>query len=424
MSHTILPNSEEAEMGFLCAFVKDSVKTGGMAAEMRLTPEHFHRPANALIFDTLQDLWANNKPIDKVTVIERLSSKNLLHSIGGMPYLSDVWRYLPTSANAEYHATILRDKFSLRKVIEICGEYLRMAEQEQDDAPELLSELNAAIASLSNASVKSKSMSFRELLKDKLERIQGMKPDNSVIKTGIEKLDKESPLRMGDMPVIAGAPKAGKSILSLNIASNVASQGKPVLYISCEDKAPKVIDRLLAASAKVPIDRQEVSRMTEHDMTGIQRAMSSMQPFRFELRDDIQDIATIVSVARQTKAKWDDLALIVVDYAQLVRAKTRKNDTREQEVATVSRTLRLLSMELNAAVLLLSQQNQSGMTRESQTLEMDTTAMWQISMDKDEEEASSTRIIHIPFQRNGDSRIRFKVKFTGMYARIDNLHNE
>src|SRR5690606_35862480 len=134
------------------------------------------------------------------------------------------------------------------------------------------------------------------------------------------------------------------------------------------------------------------------------------------IRDDTYDVSGIQAVSRQEKAKHPDLSCIVIDYAQLIRVKVAKGASREVEVATVSRAIRLLAMELRVAILFLCQLNKEGETRESKSLEQDCTAMWKVNKTENER----VREIEIPFQRNGESGVGFRLTYYGELSRFEN----
>lgn len=256
---------------------------------------------------------------------------------------------------------------------------------------------------------------------EKLERMESGEPDADVLRTGISGLDKHSPLRLGDMPLIVGERKAGKSILSLTVAINTCRDNAGVLYFSLEDKEPKLIDRIFAGASRIPMDRHHLKLMTQADFAAMRRTVTDLPKTDFVIRDDVQDLGSILAVARQEKSAQPNLQLIVVDYAQLVCAPVRKSDSREREVAMVSRSLRLLAMELNVALLLLSQLNKDGESRESRALEQDATACWQLNTVEDQH---SRRTLSIPWQRNGESGVFFPVTFLGHIARVENHADE
>jgi len=144
-----------------------------------------------------------------------------------------------------------------------------------------------------------------------------------------------------------------------------------------------------------------------------------MRDWKLEIYDDIFDLPAIIGEIRQQKARYPDLLFAVVDYAQLVRACLRKGgENREQEVATISRGLRLVGMECKVAIPLLSQLNENRRSRESRALEQDATACWELVRDEDE---PNKRTLSIPWQRNGESGVGFEVAFLGNLTRIENM---
>ena len=208
----------------------------------------------------------------------------------------------------------------------------------------------------------------------------------------------------------------GKSILALSIAANITRNGVPVLYFSLEDRLPKVVDRLFAGVSRVPIVKHTSQRI--NCQVAVETA-EKLLGLPFEIRDDVYDLHKIIAVARRERAKHNT-GLIVVDYAQLVRATGA--ETRREEVEKVSRELRLLAMELHVPLLLLCQLNKDGEARESKALEMDATAMWRV--DKTSEVENGERRLAIPWQRNGESGIAATVAFLGSLARVENLSRE
>lgn len=421
-THVPLPCSAEAESALIGSFFAAPSVVGALCAERGILPEFFYEPAHGLIYGVMLELWRDGFNLDEILVTEKLRSRGQLEEAGGPAGL--MAHRMPTAANAEAYADAVIEKHLLRRLIGLGREFSGRAYTEQDAPMELLGECAGKLADLAGAAHKRPTRTLKQALKEKLERMQSNEPDADIIATGLAKLDRNSPLRLGDMVLIAGERKAGKSILSLTIAVNVALAGHAVLYFSLEDREPKVVDRLFAGVSRIPMARHHQSRMSEGDYQAAQRTLAKLSEAKFEIRDDVYDLAAMVAAARLAKTKRPELGLIVIDYAQLLRARLRKQDSREQEVAAVSRTLRLLSMELNVAVLLLVQLNKQGETRESKALEQDCTAMWELKKTGEEEEENRKRLLAIPFQRNGESGIVFPVSFLGHIARVENLAEE
>lgn len=414
-----LPQSPDAERCVLSAYMIRPRDVGALCAEKAITAGHFFTPANADIFRVLMQMWLENHEIDLMTATQRLRDKSMLDQCGGAAAVTEIFTHLPTAANARYHLEILSEKHTLREMIKVCAEYGARCYDEQDDVPALLDGLSSGVTAVA-APAKAQTMTLRQALADKLHRMQHGEPMHEYVWTGLAGLDKQSPMRLGEMPLISGERKAGKSILALSIARHVAKTSGPVLYFSLEDPISKVTDRLVAAESAVPMARDRIERLIEGDMGRLERSMRDLKSIPLVVRDDCYDLSALVAVSRQQKASTPDLKLIVVDYGQLVRAVVPKGANREQEVALVSRTLRLLSMELSIVMMVLVQLNTDGNTRESKAWEQDCTAMWKLVMLKeDDEERNSARVLTVPFQRNGESGIGFKVAFLGHIARVE-----
>lgn len=379
-------------------------------ASESLSAEHFTIPAHRTIFTELLSQGNSGLPFDLILFTQRLEAARLLASVGGAAEVTSIYGHVPSGVNIAHYVELLNDAHDTRRARAALAAGLRAVDEQgaEESLPGIISELAAITLR------RLKSRSFRDAIDDKMERIQSGQPDEDIVRTGISPIDSKSPLRRGDMPLISGERKAGKSILALSIATNVARAGTPVLYFSLEDREPKVIDRLFAGVSRVPMHAHHAKNMDDHQMRQSRQAVTTLRDLPFHLRDDVYDLHKIIAVARQGKAS-EDIGLIVIDYAQLVRSAGA--DSRREEVEKVSRDIRLLAMELDVPILLLCQLNKEGEARESKALEMDATAMWQI---KEIEDGQPTeRMIEIPWQRNGESGLYCDVAFHGKIARVE-----
>jgi replicative DNA helicase len=375
-----------------------------------LTPQHFTIFANRTIFAELAKYWESGKPYDLILFTAHLNDARLLEKVGGAAYVTEIDGFVPTAASVKYYIGILDDEYDKRRVAEICNRTVEAIKQGDTTA------IARAVTELSAMPIRAAEKSYRQAVLEKIERIENDDQDADVIATGLKCLDQFSPLRRSDMPLITGERKAGKSILALSIATNIARNGVPVLYFSLEDRLPKVVDRLFAGTSRIPICNH-TSRRINGKL--VRETAEKLVGLPFEIRDDVYDLHKIIAVARREKTRHGT-GLIVVDYAQLVRASG--TETRREEVEKVSRELRLLAMELHVPLLLLCQLNKEGETRETKALEMDATAMWRIDRTSDVE--NGERRLAIPWQRNGESGIAANVAFNGSLARVENLSRE
>lgn len=386
----------------------------------KINEEYFYIPAHQTIYVVILNLWKSGQAFDLITFTQFLRDRNLLESVGGAAFVTHLFVFVPSAALLPYYLEIVREKYLLRSIIAASTESVRRSYEEQADAEEILSNLQDQLIAAEVPFIEEEKF-LPELIQEKLERMESGEPDADIIPTGITQIDKQSPLRRGDMPLISGIRKAGKSIFALTIAVNIARRGVPVLYFSLEDRIPKIIDRLMSNVSRIPTERHHFSKLTPEEMVIPIKAASEISKMPLYLRDNVFDLGIIVAVSKQLKQKYK-IGIIVIDYAQLIRSESHKDANREQHVAEVSRTLRLLAMSMDIPIILLCQLNEKGATRESRSLEQDSTALWLISAENEDE--PNVRNIVIPFQRNGPSGVGFKVTFLGNIAKVENYAPE
>lgn len=186
---------------------------------------------------------------------------------------------------------------------------------------------------------------------------------------------------------------------------------KGVLIISLEMPASQIIDRLVARLGGVSLRSLAEGVRTEHELQGMQRALNVLHRSPLIIRDDLYDVGSICSVARAMSKSSMGLGVMFIDYIQLVRCELGKDSTREREVAEVSRSLRLLGLELGCLVIGITQLNEQGKARESRAIQQDATCIMAIEIDGEE-----SRKVSIPFQRNGPCGVSTHLRFNGRTA--------
>ncbi len=417
----------EIEQAAISALMQWPEKCFLASDERQISSEHFQTAANRVLFDTLSHYWREGKPIELISFTSELRDLGILDSIGGAYYVTQTWCNTCYSALIfRYYLDIIEEAHAKLLLSKTCA-----ASVAESKAPAVEGELllTSTIEELSAIPLPSRHKAGRRTLaqavEEKMKRLESGEPAEDMVATGLAELDRMSPLRRGDMPLIAGQRKAGKSVFALSIALNLARRGIGVAYFSLEDRETKLMDRVLANMSRVSMNNHgripsEVSRQSE--------AAAKIAALPLTIIDDVFELARIVAISRELKAR-KDIGLIVVDYGQLVTVPERRDTNREQRVAEMSRTLRLLAMQLDTPLILLSQLNDAGLTRESRALEQDATAMWRVdhvskpSKRKSDPEAfePNQRLIAIPWQRNGESGVGFKVAFLGDMARVETL---
>jgi replicative DNA helicase len=401
----------EIEQGFLSCLMQYPKVAFQAAGTFLLTSEHFQTPRNRVLFDALSNFWRNGKPIDLILLTNELRELGILDSIGGAHYITEIWLMCYSEGVAPYYAGMIAEAHEKRLIAAVCGDIQKEAREPLTESKELI---DSSIKRLTAIPVKPRqTRTLLEAVHEKLDRMERGEEAEGVIKTGISEIDRQSKLRRADMPLIVGHRKAGKSILALTIALNVAKQAIPVLIFSLEDHESKVIDRLFAG----------IARSEKPDMPLAANTAEIFASLPLHIKYDCLTLESIEAVTKELKERCD-IGLVIVDYAQIVKVRDRRDTNREQKVAEVSRTLRLLAMELETPIIVLSQLNAEDQSRESRALEQDATACWWICLGSDDEEENNIRYIKIPWQRNGPSGIRFKVTFLGAIARVENYRPE
>ena len=304
----------------------------------------------------------------------------------------------------------IRDYALRRELIKSCRANALMA-AEQDGRSALASITHDV--SILGASGDSGGHSIKEGLTELLRAFK----DGDVkqgIPTGWPELDRISPVRRGDMVVIAAQAKGGKSTLALSYMAEVCRRGLPALLCSLEMPSRDVVEKMLAREARVRLDTMYARAFGSPELSRIAQANQTMSQWQADIRSDCHDLPAIIAAARGCKAQHPDLAIVVVDYLQLVKGP--QGDSREREVAEVSRSLRMLAMELDCVVVALSQLNDEGKLRESRAIGQDATAVWAIGKHDGDESADDRRTLHIPIQRNGQSGVSCQLEFLGQFA--------
>ncbi len=405
-----LPEIEQALLSCLmqwpkqCFIVMDKY---GVASE------HFQTPANRILFDCVRHIWNGGYPLDLIAFTSDLRQRDILPSIGGVGYLTETWVAAHAPEVTEYYIDLIMEAHGRRLIAVECGNVLKEVNSPLVESSELI---QSTVSRLNQIQTKPADAStLMDNIESIVSEIEEGKEAGRTILTGISLLDKESPLSKGDMPVIAGQRKGGKSTLALTIALNVATNGLPVVIFSLEEDRRKVTQRLLTGISRNPFP------VLANDQAKLFSAGTRLSQLPITIRDDCRDLGKIQAVIREFHAAHGK-GMAIVDYAQIVSVETRKERNREQEVAEISRSMRSLAIELEIPILVLIQLNDDNRARESRSLEQDCTACWQISIDDDP--TSNVRHVTIPYQRNGPSGISFKVSFLGHITRVENYANE
>jgi replicative DNA helicase len=398
-----MPTCPQIEAGVAGTLLQYPMQVVPMLVGAGIDHRHFHDFAASTIVAEVMRRWSEGTSTDWISVSHALAKDVPIPTVTNLATGPALVSVVP-----EWLVTV-RDYALRRELIRSCHANARLASEE--DGRSALASITHDVSILGQSG-DSGGHSIKEGLTELLRSFA----DGDVkqgIPTGWPELDRISPVRRGDMVVIAAQAKGGKSTLALSYMAEVCRRGLPALMLSLEMPSRDIIEKMLAREARVRLDTMYARTFGAPELSRIAQANKAMSEWQADIRSDCYDLPAIIAAARASKAQRPDLALVVVDYLQLVKGP--QGDSREREVAEVSRSLRMLAMELDCVVVALSQLNDEGKLRESRAIGQDATAVWAIG--KQEEDAEDDRrTLHIPIQRNGQSGVSCQLEFLGQFA--------
>lgn len=357
----IPPQAVEIEQAVLGAML---IEHGAATIALQmLKAEDFYKQAHQHIYQTLSNLYERDNPLDLLTVENELKDQNLLDSVGGAGYLSDLTRMVSSSANIEYHAQIITEKAIKRNLIVNCTDVIKESYDSSTDAYDVLDNAEQRIFDLANQKSKSSAQPVADVLKDTLaylEDIRGKKYGITGVPSGLQVDQMTAGWQKGDLIIIAARPSMGKTAFVLTAARNAAMHldenlKTSVAIFSLEMSNQSLVQRLLTMEARVRADEARKGTLNDDHFKDLIEAAGRL----FSSQIFIDDTPAITLMELRTKARRlkseHDIGIIIVDYLQLMQGSTRDNGNREQEIASISRGLKSLAKELDVPVIALSQ---------------------------------------------------------------------
>jgi replicative DNA helicase len=360
--HRTPPHSVEAEQGVLGSMLISPHDTIAECVE-KINEEYFYVPAHRTIYDVLVDLWNTRQGIDLITFTQVLRDRNLLDSVGGAAFVTNLFTFVPTAANVQYYLEIVRDKYILRQIISASTESVRRAYEEQEEVDSLLDEVEQKIFDVGEDRFKGQMLSMKDHAMQAIETIEKLyerKGSITGISTGFVEFDRmTSGLHPSEMVVIAARPSMGKTALAMNIAEFVAINEKlPVGVFSLEMSSQQLVQRLLCSRARVNLQRVRDGFLGERDFPSLTAAASKLAEAKIFIDDSASlSILELRAKARRLKAQ-QDVQLLIIDYLQLLRSTSRRaQDNRQLEISEISAGLKALAKELKIPVIVVAQLN-------------------------------------------------------------------
>ena len=358
-----LPYSQEAEAAVIGSAITKS-ESVAEAAQI-ITADDFYFAPNKEIFTVIMELFNENSPIDFVTVTDRLSQRNTLDVVGGITYLRDVAN-VPTTYHVEYYSNIIKERALRRKLIENSAKINEMAYGDGSNVDRVLEQAEQLIYDVSSNDagdiipISDIMMSAYQRLIDDCANGEGL----TGISTGFYQLNERTGgLHGGELILIAGRPGMGKSSFAVNIAEHVAiNEKKTVAIFNLEMPKEQIVNRIICSQAYVDSTKVRTGTIKADDWERIGEVINTVANSPIYIDDTASiTVAQIRAKCRRLK-QTKNLALIVIDYLQLMQSSGRA-DNRQQEISEISRSLKILSKELNVPVIALSQLSRASESR-------------------------------------------------------------
>jgi len=356
-SHKLPPQHIEAEQSILGGILIEN-EALNRVTEI-LDPDDFYRDAHRKIFDALINLSERDEPADLITLTNELRKIDQLDSIGGASYLASLIDSVPTAANIQYYARIVKEKAILRKLIQTSTEIITQSYEDRGDVESFLDEAERSIFEISEKRVRPSFYPIREIVKESfatIEKLFNKKEAVTGVASGFKELDRMTAgFQPSDLIIIAGRPSMGKTAFCLDIAEYAAIGNKiPVAIFSLEMSKEQLVIRMLCSQANVEGTRLRTGYLNESDWPKLTIAAGSLSESPIYI-DDTAALSVLEMRAKARRLKSDyGLGMVIVDYLQLMKGRARV-ESRQQEISEISRSLKALAKELNIPVIAVSQ---------------------------------------------------------------------
>jgi replicative DNA helicase len=349
-------------------------ETAVAAVAERLAAEDFYSEVHRIIYGAMMRLYSRGEPIDQLTLTNELRSVNEFERIGGRPYVFQIVESVPTAANAGRYADIVRGKALLRAIIDVGSRITEDAFREPEDVSEALDSAEQLVYGVSNRTLREHLAPVSELAPGALEMIQRLyeqEGEVTGVETGFEDLDRlTTGFHKSDLIILAARPAMGKTALSLNAIWHASGEKKmPVAIFSLEMSKEQLVQRLISQTTRIPAQALRSGNVKAEDWPKLVRGVAevSRAPIwiddtagvtLMEIRAKVRRLASQLNVAGEMP-----LSLVVVDYLQLMVGQGARAENRQQEIAEISRGLKVLARDLDVPVLAIAQLSRAVETR-------------------------------------------------------------
>lgn len=414
----VLPHSVEAEQSVIGSMLMD--RDAIITASEIVAVDDFYQRQYGIMFDTMVELFNEGKPVDLVTLQDRLKEKDVPPEVCSLDFVRDILATVPTSANVRSYATIVHEKAVLRRLIKINEEIANNCYSGKDSLEVILADTEKQIFNLLESRSSGDFVPIRQIalnVLDKIEQATRSKSTVTGLPTGFIDLDyRMSGLQPSDLILIAARPSMGKTAFVLNITDYIAvRRQKTCLIFSLEMSKEQLVNRMLSMESNVDSQKLRTGTLADADWDAVVEGIGSIGSSKLVI-DDTPGISIMELRSKCRKVKLEHgLDLVMIDYLQLMSGSGKNGDNRQQEISEISRSLKAIARELNVPVIALSQLSRACETRtdhrpmlsdlrESGAIEQDADVVMFLYRDdyynKDTDNPNTAEVI-IAKQRNG-----------------------
>lgn len=442
LGHTgkLVPQAIDFEVAVLGAILINNDAIGEVVDFLK--SNMFYRVQHEKIYEAIYQLFQKSEPIDMLSVTNQLRKNKQLEFVGGPAYIASLTNKVASSANIEFHARIVLEKYILREIIKTCNSTIEDAYDDSNDVLDLLDKAETNLFSIIQSNFKRDSKQLSEVVMKALQELQNMKNSEENfhgVPSGIRAIDeKTGGWQPSDLIILAARPGMGKTSFVLSVARNAAiDHGKPIAFFSLEMSATQIVHRLFSMESGISSEKISQGKLTDEEWIQLSNRIGQLHTANLII-DDTPSLSVFDLRAKCRRLKHqNDIQMVIVDYLQLMQGGDgdKSKGNREQEISYISRSLKALAKDLNVPVIALSQLSrevekrtnskrpQLSDLRESGSIEQDADMVLFIyrpeyyQIETFEDGTPTNGLAEILFQKNrhgspGDVRIRFQSQFT------------
>ncbi len=367
LTQRLPPQHIEAEMAVLGSMLLEEDAIADVLES--LDESSFYQDNHRRIFAAILSLFNENKPVDLITLTDQLRKEEYLESVGGAGYLAELTNIVPTAANIQHYAKIVKEKAMLRSLITTATGIVTQGYEPDQEVDTLLDKAEQLIFEITNSRIKGGVVPVKDLVKTSIENIEKLyqkKTTVTGISTGFSDLDTMTAgLQPSDLIVLAGRPSMGKSALMLNFAEHASVIEKvPTAVFSLEMSKESLVQRVLCSHARVNMQSVRTGFLSQKHWDCLVTAAGKISQAPIFIDDTPGlNVLELRAKARRLKSQHN-IGFVIVDYLQLMQAAGNRKDSRQQEISDISRSLKALARELNVPLIAVSQLSRATESRE------------------------------------------------------------